>query len=191
MYGLVEIYSATNRALAAKSVSCCWDFKCLLGELPLPLQLLIIKISLQVAFLMQMPRIVQDEIPPRFKIETCFSSLSGLFWGLLTSGDLGYFSQWEIKRESRRSECGECCFGKIPLGGRPTDWQGLTGMGLPDQSTTNHDDYGVVGKGMVYGATRAPPTTIGILYSRLGYGNHHGYLVWCGRLGYGGVWVHH
>ena len=130
MYGLVEIYSATNRALAAKSVSCCWDFKCLLGELPLPLQLLIIKISLQVAFLTQMPRIVQDEIPPRFKIETCFSSLSGLFWGLLTSEDLGYFSQWEIKRESRRSECGECCFGKIPLGGRPTDWQGLTGMGL-------------------------------------------------------------
>ena len=130
MYGLVEIYSATNRALAAKSVSCCWDFKCLLGELPLPVQLLIIKISVQVAFLMQMPRIVQDEIPPRFKIETCFSSLSGLFWGLLTSEDLGYFSQWEIKRESRRSECGECCFGKIPLGGRPTDWQGLTGMGL-------------------------------------------------------------
>ena len=29
IYGLVEIYSATNRALAAKSVSCCWDFKCL------------------------------------------------------------------------------------------------------------------------------------------------------------------
>ena len=69
----------------------------------------------------QMPRIVQDEIPPRFKIETCFSSLSGLFWGLLTSEDLGYFSQWEIKRELWWSKCGECSGRRIPRGLPLTD----------------------------------------------------------------------